>query len=237
MLPIVALFVVAVTFTVRRMLNPRVRSRQHHRCSGRNSSEQLSARLVTRMRMRSGAARIINWRCSRRRTQACWATSTTRASTTMASRRASPRRLEIHGAHRRRRGALHDYQIGYTFGVYPLQQYLIAMPGGRLQALGIAWDTRPRDRGGQRWFSLYPGQKITADDSRHSTGSIRTGTTCAPIAIRPTCARTTTLALARFRLRTRRSMCRARLVTAPARITFGGQRNGAIGKSSTRPQD
>jgi hypothetical protein len=29
-------------------------------------------------------------------------------------------------------GALHDYPIAYTFGVYPLQQYLIAMPGGRL---------------------------------------------------------------------------------------------------------
>ncbi len=67
-------------------------------------------------------------------------------------------------------GALHDYEIGYTFGVYPLQQYLIAMPGGRLQALGIAWDTRPRESGGQRWFFLYPGQKITPRDSRHWTG-------------------------------------------------------------------
>ncbi len=67
-------------------------------------------------------------------------------------------------------GALHDYEIGYTFGVYPLQQYLIAMPGGRLQALGIAWDTRARENGGQRWFFLYPGQKITARDSRHWTG-------------------------------------------------------------------
>ena len=67
-------------------------------------------------------------------------------------------------------GALHDYQISYTFGVYPLQQYLIAMPGGRLQALGIAWDTRPRESGGQRWFFLYPGQKITYRDSRHWTG-------------------------------------------------------------------
>ena len=67
-------------------------------------------------------------------------------------------------------GALHDYEIGYTFGVYPLQQYLIAMPGGRLQALGIAWDTRPRESGGQRWFFLYPGQKIPARDSRHWTG-------------------------------------------------------------------
>jgi predicted CXXCH cytochrome family protein len=67
-------------------------------------------------------------------------------------------------------GALHDYEISYTFGVNPLQQYLIAMPGGRLQALGIAWDSRARELGGQRWFFLYPGQKITPDDSRHWTG-------------------------------------------------------------------
>ena len=67
-------------------------------------------------------------------------------------------------------GALHDYEIGYTFGVYPLQQYLVAMPGGRLQALGIAWDARQRESGGQRWFFLYPGQKVSARDSRHWTG-------------------------------------------------------------------
>jgi tetratricopeptide (TPR) repeat protein len=67
-------------------------------------------------------------------------------------------------------GALHEYQIEYTFGVYPLQQYLIAMPGGRLQAFGIAWDSRPSERGGQRWFSLYPGQKITYRDPQHWTG-------------------------------------------------------------------
>ena len=28
-------------------------------------------------------------------------------------------------------GALYDYEIAYTFGVYPLQQYLIAFPGER----------------------------------------------------------------------------------------------------------
>jgi len=28
-------------------------------------------------------------------------------------------------------GAPHDYEIAYTFGVAPLQQYLIAFPGGR----------------------------------------------------------------------------------------------------------
>lgn len=67
-------------------------------------------------------------------------------------------------------GALHDYRIKFTFGVFPLQQYLIAMPGGRLQALGIAWDSRPRRRGGQRWFSLYPGQKIAPHSPLYWTG-------------------------------------------------------------------
>jgi len=67
-------------------------------------------------------------------------------------------------------GVLHDYEIKYTFGVYPLQQYLIEMSGGRLQALGIAWDSRPPALGGQRWFGLYPGQKLTFRDSRHWTG-------------------------------------------------------------------
>jgi predicted CXXCH cytochrome family protein len=67
-------------------------------------------------------------------------------------------------------GALHDYQIQFTFGVSPLQQYLIAMPGGRLQALGIAWDTRPLVLGGQRWFFLYPKQNIVASDPLHWTG-------------------------------------------------------------------
>ena len=67
-------------------------------------------------------------------------------------------------------GALHDYEIKYTFGVYPLQQYLIAIPGGRLQALGIAWDSRPPKMGGKRWFFLLPGQKIAKGDSLHWTG-------------------------------------------------------------------
>ena len=55
-------------------------------------------------------------------------------------------------------GAPHDYEVAYTFGVTPLQQYLIAFPGGRYQALGIAWDSRPVDQGGQRWFHLNPGE-------------------------------------------------------------------------------
>src|SRR5215472_7920789 len=67
-------------------------------------------------------------------------------------------------------GALHDYEIKFTYGVFPLQQYLIAMPGGRLQALGIAWDSRSNKYGDQRWFFLYPGQRIPASDPLHWTG-------------------------------------------------------------------
>ena len=67
-------------------------------------------------------------------------------------------------------GTLRDYEINYTFGLFPLQQYLIAMPGGRLQALGIAWDSRSHEHGGQRWFFLYPGQSITYRDTVHWTG-------------------------------------------------------------------
>ncbi|MFO1074897.1 MAG: cytochrome c3 family protein [Geminicoccaceae bacterium] len=67
-------------------------------------------------------------------------------------------------------GALHEYAVDYTFGVYPLQQYLVAFPGGRWQALPVAWDTRPREAGGQRWFHLYPEEKIPAGDELHWTG-------------------------------------------------------------------
>lgn len=44
-------------------------------------------------------------------------------------------------------GKLADFTIRYTFGVYPLQQYLVEFPGGRLQALSIAWDARPKEQG------------------------------------------------------------------------------------------
>jgi predicted CXXCH cytochrome family protein len=71
-------------------------------------------------------------------------------------------------------GALHEYPIAYTFGVHPLQQYLIALPGGRYQALGIAWDSRQKDQGGQRWFHLYPGQHLKPGDPLHWTGRDQT---------------------------------------------------------------
>jgi Flp pilus assembly protein TadD len=67
-------------------------------------------------------------------------------------------------------GKLHEYKIAYTFGVYPLQQYLVAFPGGRYQALSICWDSRPAAEGGQRWFHLYPNEKIDYKDILHWTG-------------------------------------------------------------------
>jgi predicted CXXCH cytochrome family protein len=61
-------------------------------------------------------------------------------------------------------GKLADFEIRHTFGVKPLQQYLIELPGGRLQALSIAWDTQR-----QRWFHLYPNERVDHRDELHWT--------------------------------------------------------------------
>ena len=66
-------------------------------------------------------------------------------------------------------GKVADFEVTYVFGVYPLQQYLVAFPDGRYQALSIAWDARPRADGGQRWFHLYPDEKVTHTDVLHWT--------------------------------------------------------------------
>jgi Flp pilus assembly protein TadD len=66
-------------------------------------------------------------------------------------------------------GKLAIFEVKYTFGVDPLQQYLIEFPDGRVQALSIAWDSRPKDRGGQRWIHLYPNEQIKHDDILHWT--------------------------------------------------------------------
>jgi tetratricopeptide (TPR) repeat protein len=66
-------------------------------------------------------------------------------------------------------GKLADFEIAWTFGVDPLQQYLVRFPRGHVQALGIAWDSRPSEAGGQRWFSLYPDEHIPPGDVLHWT--------------------------------------------------------------------
>jgi hypothetical protein len=66
-------------------------------------------------------------------------------------------------------GQLATFRIRYTFGVYPLQQYLVELSNGRIQALPIAWDARPRADGGQRWFHLNADERITSTDELHWT--------------------------------------------------------------------
>jgi predicted CXXCH cytochrome family protein len=65
-----------------------------------------------------------------------------------------------------------DFEVAYTFGVAPLQQYLIPMPGGRLQPLQVAWDA-PR----ARWFHLLPNEKAPPGDVLHWTGRYQTANT------------------------------------------------------------
>jgi predicted CXXCH cytochrome family protein len=67
-------------------------------------------------------------------------------------------------------GKLADYEVSRTFGVWPLQQYMVAFPGGRYQMLPIAWDSRTQAEGGQRWFHLSPGEKMDHKDPLHWTG-------------------------------------------------------------------
>lgn len=67
-------------------------------------------------------------------------------------------------------GAMADFEIAYTFGVEPLQQYLVKFDGGKVQSLTIAWDTRPKAQGGQRWYHLYPDAAVPHTDPVHWAG-------------------------------------------------------------------
>jgi tetratricopeptide (TPR) repeat protein len=66
-------------------------------------------------------------------------------------------------------GQLREFPIRYTFGVYPLQQYLVELPNTNLHALGVAWDSRLSADGGQRWFHVYGDERIDHDDVLHWT--------------------------------------------------------------------
>jgi len=77
------------------------------------------------------------------------------------------------------KGEMQEFEIAYTFGFYPLQQYLVPFPDGRYQALNIVWDSRPKDESGQRWVHLYPDipgssePPVTHDDPVHWTGAFQ----------------------------------------------------------------
>ncbi len=67
-----------------------------------------------------------------------------------------------------------EFAITETFGVDPLQQYLVQFPDGRRQPLPWAWDSRPREAGGQRWLHLMPDAPPRAGDPLHWTGRDQT---------------------------------------------------------------
>ena len=81
--------------------------------------------------------------------------------------------------------ALHEYSVASTFGVYPLQQYLIAMPGGRLQALAIAWDVGRKIKADSAGSTSIPTSGSSWAARCTGPGGIKPGIINAPIATRP----------------------------------------------------
>ncbi|WP_242206624.1 tetratricopeptide repeat protein [Aestuariivivens insulae] len=72
-------------------------------------------------------------------------------------------------------GKYHDYKIEYTFGVTPLQQYIVKFPNGRFQCLRTAWDTKKH-----KWFDLYPDFKVVHSEWLHwSRGGLNWNNMCA----------------------------------------------------------
>lgn len=67
-------------------------------------------------------------------------------------------------------GKMEDFQIKYTFGYRPLQQYMVEFPDGRVQVLRISWDTEKK-----QWFFVPPpdvlNEKIEPSDPLHWTGA------------------------------------------------------------------
>ena len=76
---------------------------------------------------------------------------------------------------------LTEYAVRYTFGISPLQQYLVDVGGGRFQALPLVWDARGADvessnsrpnsrpNSKQSWYHLAPQSAGAADDPTHWT--------------------------------------------------------------------
>ena len=67
-----------------------------------------------------------------------------------------------------------EFEVRYTFAYEPLQQYLVDLGGGRLQALDVAWDTSKR-----QWIWLGEGKPARPGSTYHWTGAFyRWNRTC-----------------------------------------------------------
>ena len=65
-------------------------------------------------------------------------------------------------------GKPQTFEVRYTVGHKPLQQYLVETEKGRLQVLDLAWDVAQK-----KWFHLYPQQDAPPGDGLHWTGSYK----------------------------------------------------------------
>ena len=72
-------------------------------------------------------------------------------------------------------GVQREHAIAYTFGAFPLQQYLVEFPDGKYQTLRVTWDSDH-----DQWFHQYAGDRIDQTDWLHWTrGGQRWNTMCA----------------------------------------------------------
>ena len=99
----------------------------------------------------------------------CSAIFLARPSKIMASSHTSSARRQVHGRDRRAGRKARRVRNQVHVRRLPLAAISDRISDGRLQALGIAWDSRPKDKGGQRWFHLYPNEEVGHDDILHWT--------------------------------------------------------------------
>ncbi|WP_258872176.1 multiheme c-type cytochrome [Thalassotalea euphylliae] len=64
-------------------------------------------------------------------------------------------------------GETSSYEVMYTFGHYPLQQFLVPTQNGKYQVFPFAWDSRPSSEGGQRWYPNYANEDVKPNDRLH----------------------------------------------------------------------
>lgn len=65
-------------------------------------------------------------------------------------------------------GTMQEYEVKYTFGYHPIQQYLVEFEGGRLQVLSLTWDVVKKE-----WYymsdEVYKNLSVSHDNWLHWT--------------------------------------------------------------------
>jgi predicted CXXCH cytochrome family protein len=61
-------------------------------------------------------------------------------------------------------GNTETFPISYVSGVWPLEQYVVATERGKLQALGVVWDSRAETTAKRRWLHVYGPDGIGPSD-------------------------------------------------------------------------